>query len=172
MKNGELSTESPDLIQKGMSRCSLCRQMSSNFEQERQIIHEQMFESSRIASKKMSDEEVQLEMSDEFVNQLKDKLAAVKEYPSSVKDTASAALKEIMMEENSGSAHVSDEDSAKLVDFIVQSLRNHAIKSAGKNTFRFSPHLMGLAMNEFLEGPTAYGRFRETAAFVCRSPLC
>ena len=108
-------------------------------------------------------------MSEELVNQLKDQLEAVKENPTSVKDTVSAALKEIMIEENSESAHVSDEDSAKLVDFIVQSLRNHAIKSAGKNTFRFSPHLMGLAMNEFLQGPTAYGRFRETAAFVCPS---
>ena len=95
----------------------------------------------------MSDEQVQLEMSEELVNQLKDQLEAVKENPSSVKDTVSAALKEIMIEENSGSDLVSDEDSAKLVDFIVQSLRNHAIKSAGKNTFRFSPHLMGLQLD-------------------------
>ena len=69
----------------------------------------------------------------------------------------SAALKEMMTEENCGSELVSNEDLTKFVDFIVQTMRNRAIKSAGKKTFRFSPHLMGLAMNEFLNGPATAG---------------
>ena len=94
----------------------------------------------------------------------------IRENPSTSKKIVYAALREMMIEENSGSKLNFDEDATKLVAAIVQSLRNHAIKSAGKNTFRFSPHLMGLVMNQYLQGPTAYDRFRESAAFVCPSP--
>ena len=55
-------------------------------------------------------------------------------------------LKEMIAEQSSQTEHVSDDDLAELVDFIVQSLRNHAIKKADKNNFQFSPQMMGLAM--------------------------
>ena len=83
----------------------------------------------------MADKQVELNIPDELVTQLKHHLEAAKENTSSVKETVSAALKEIMTEENSGSELMSDEDSTKLVDFIVKTMWNHAIKRVGKHTF-------------------------------------
>ena len=83
-------------------------------------------------------------MSEELVIKLKDQIKAFKENPASVRDTVVATAKEMMIKENGEREPVLDEDPDKLVDFIVESLRNHAIKRVGKSKFQFSPHMMGL----------------------------
>ena len=93
-------------------------------------------------------------MSEELVSQLEAQSKYTRENPSTIKDTVSATLRELMTEENLGKELNFDKDATKLVDFIAKTLRNHAIKSAGKNTFRFSSYLMGLSMNHYLQGPT------------------
>ena len=120
--------------------------------------------------RKIAAAQVELEMSEELVSQLEEQLKAAIDNPRTVEDTFTAVLKEMMIEENPGHEPISDEDEAKLVDFVVQSLRNHAIKRAGKSKFQFSPYMMGLAMDKFLQGTTAYERERETSPFVLPSP--
>ena len=83
--------------------------------------------------KKIEGAQVELKMSEELKSQLEAQLKDIRENPGTIKDIVSAALREMMIEENSGSELDFDEDATKLVDFIVQSLRNHAIKSAGKH---------------------------------------
>ena len=100
-------------------------------------------------------------------------LKEIQENPIQLRDTITAALKEMLKEEAVGDIDseelMSDNDTAELVDFVIQSLKNHSIKKVGKNNFSFSPYLMGLTMKKYLQGPTAYERFREDAVFVCPS---
>ena len=50
------------------------------------------------------------------------------------------------------------EDSSASENHTSEAMQNHTIKVVGDKNFRYSPYLMGLAMNQYLRGrKTAYG---------------
>ena len=50
------------------------------------------------------------------------------------------------------------EDSSASEDDLSEAMQNHTINVVGDENFRYSPYLMGLAMNQYLRGrKTAYG---------------
>ena len=53
---------------------------------------------------------------------------------------------------NDSDALLSRQDTQNLIDFIVEAMQNDTIKLVGDNNFRYSPYLMGLAMNQYLRG--------------------
>ena len=67
-------------------------------------------------------------------------------------------------------ALLSREDSKRLISFISDCLKNHVVKLVGKNEYTYSPYLMGLTLNQFLRGRSAYEDYREHAPFVIPSP--
>ena len=45
---------------------------------------------------------------------------------------------------------LSSKETQNLIGFIVEAMQNHTIKLVGDKNFRYSPYLMGLAMNQYL----------------------
>ena len=101
-------------------------------------------------------------------------IKALNQNPIPLSGCIITALEEMVEEESMINTDtkklLTKQDTTELVDFIMETLKNHSIKKAGKNNFSFSPYLMGLTMNQYLQGPTAYERFRDDALFVCPSP--
>ena len=106
-------------------------------------------------------------MSAETLAGMEKKFKEAQENPVQLRETIEVALKDMLKKESQEDQNIqdymSDKDTEELIEFILQSLKNHSIKKAGKGHYQFSPYLMGLAMNQYLQGPTAYERFREVA---------
>ena len=122
---------------------------------------------------KIKNAKIVVKMSDETVATLEKKLKEAQEKPTQLRETITEALKEMLNEEGQSDQNIdallTDKDTTELVDFILLSLKNHSIKKLGKKNYSFSPYLMGLTMNQYLQGPKAYDRFQEDAVFVCPS---
>ena len=111
--------------------------------------------------KKLADTKVKVKLSDDMPKEVEGQLKEIKENPTQLRETITTALKEMIEQQSLGDHdsedHITDQETAELVDFIIESLNNLSIKKAGKNDF--SLYLMGLTMNQYLQGPTAYARF-------------
>ena len=106
--------------------------------------------------KKLKETKVEVKLSKTMLAVMEKQLKEIQENPIQLRDTITAALKEMLKEEAVGDIDseelMSDNDTAELVDFVIQSLKNHSIKKVGKNNFSFSPYLMGLTMKNISKG--------------------
>ena len=113
--------------------------------------------------KKLEETEVIVKMSDELLEEMDEQLKEIHENSIGLRETVTAALKEMFDEEYAGEHNseklLSDKDTVELVEFILETLKNHSIQKFGKNNYSFSPYLMGLTMYQYLQGPTAYNIF-------------
>lgn len=94
--------------------------------------------------------------------------AKPKEFRESLKESLEEMLREEARDEGEldYSALLSEQNTNELLDFIQESMKNHSIKAVGKNNFEYFPKLMGLAMSQYLRGPTAYKHWREESPVI------
>ena len=123
--------------------------------------------------KKLVETKIEVKLSSSMYEELQQQLRAVKENPSKLRSDVLAYVKETIANESTGGhdrdSLISDDDTTAIVDFVIEALNNHVIKKVGKNNYSFSPYLMGLAMDQHLQGKTTYHRLQERCVFVLPS---
>ena len=116
-------------------------------------------------------------VNEELLNHINDTLMCAQNNQSSLYETIETTLMELLKEEaqrdgtNPNEVSVTHEDTQKLVDFIAESMRNHIHKVNGnENRYRFSPYLMGLAMNQYIQsGTSGYDQMRADNVIIMPS---
>ena len=114
-----------------------------------------------------------MEASEEVMKHLNEALEYALENKAALGATMEAGLLELLKEESGKSGLVGDdvltrEEIAQLVEHVSESMKNHIRMLAGKkNRFRFSPYLMGLSMNLYLQsGTSAYDQMQADSVII------
>jgi hypothetical protein len=115
-----------------------------------------------------------MDMSKELTNHLYESLEYAQNNPRLMKESIESSLLELLKDEaeRDGSSSVDvlldHKDTKQIVDFFTESMKNHIHKVNGhEGRYRFSPHLMGMSMNLYLQsGPSAYKSMRDDNVVV------
>ncbi|EJK77622.1 hypothetical protein THAOC_00533 [Thalassiosira oceanica] len=126
--------------------------------------------------KKLVETEQLLNASEEVVKTMQAAVDEANARPKEFRESLKESLEEMIREQAKDddeldfSELMSEQTTNELLDFIQQAMKNHSIKAVGKNNFEYSPKLMGLAMSQYLRGPTAYMHWREESPVIIPHP--
>ena len=73
-----------------------------------------------------------------------------KEVRSSLKQYFEEMINAKVKDGTDSDSLLSSKETQNLIGFIVEAMQNHTIKLVGDKKFRYSPYLMGLAINQYL----------------------
>ena len=83
--------------------------------------------------KKLADTKVEVKLSGDMHKELEGQLKEMRENPTQLRETITTALKEMIEQQSLGDHgsefHITGQETAELVDFIIESLNNHSIKN-------------------------------------------
>ena len=112
-------------------------------------------------------------MSNKLLDHLNESLECAQNNKNALGATIESGLLELLTEEaekcgSNVEVSITKAETKQLIDFIAESMKNHLHKLNGNtNRYRYSPYLMGLSMNLYLQsGPAAYERMRTDNVFV------
>ena len=121
--------------------------------------------------------EVNRELGEQMITHLKEALESTQKDKALFNENIESTLKELLKEEADRKGTtledemLSKEETQQFVDFISESITNHIHKLNGNpNLYRFSPYIMGLSMNHYLQsGKSSYNQFRADNVVVLPS---
>ena len=133
----------------------------------------------KILKEKIESYKVECEMSEELLNHMNEALECASTNKAQFQHDIKSTLVELLTEEAKKNgvvgedALLSHEDTQQFVDFLTESMRNHIRKVEGNKTlYRFSPYLMGLAMNQYLQsGSSKYDQWQDDNVIVMPSSV-
>ena len=108
----------------------------------------------KLMKRKIKEFEEDAQIQDETLQMMSDALDKCKKNPEDVRSSLEECFEEMInakvKDGTDSDSLLSSKETQDLIDFIVEAMQNHTIKLVGNKNFRYSPYLMGLAMNQYL----------------------
>ena len=120
----------------------------------------------------------EMEASEEVMKYLNEALEYSLENKAALGATLEAGLIELLKEESEKSGVVGDdvltrEETSQLVEHVSESMKSHIRMLDGKkHRFRFSPYLMGLSMNIYLQSVGQQRHHNSAIKYSCKAETC
>jgi len=114
--------------------------------------------------------------SEEVIKTMEEAAKKANEKPKEFRQSLKKSLEEMIREEAKDDAELdydalmSEQQMNDLLDYIQESMKNYSIRAVGRNNFEYSPKLVGLAMSQYIRGPTAYNHWREESPVIVPHP--
>ena len=93
-------------------------------------------------------------MDEKLIDEMNEALEYAQTNPNKIEKRIELSFEEIIQEQAGSDIKPEDllskDNTKNLVAFIVDSLKNHAIKHLRKRNYTFSPYLTGLAMDQYV----------------------